>query len=54
MSIIGTSMSSGIKRGTYGFDLVIGDLPQIQDVVGMFAIPKGKHRKPCQIYWGKP
>ena len=40
MSTIGTSTSSGLERGTYGFDELIDGLPLILCIIGMFAIPE--------------
>lgn len=40
MSTIGTSTSSGLERGTYGFNELIDGLPLILCIIGMFAIPE--------------
>ncbi|RVT81881.1 hypothetical protein DXV76_18685 [Rhodobacteraceae bacterium CCMM004] len=40
LSTIGTSVSTGVARGTYGLDALADGLPIILCVIGMFAIPE--------------
>ena len=40
LSTLGTSNSSGLERGTFGFDELADGLPLILSIIGMFAIPE--------------
>lgn len=40
LSTVGTSVSTGVERGTFGLDALSDGLPIILCVIGMFAIPE--------------